>query len=512
MKKILIIICSLFFLNSCNKQEEIIEVTDNQQNKQICELSETGYLKFSNFDLLKEYMDNCQTIENESSDILLKKSYNLGGFQSIANLRKKYFELDEYQTLNSKSFTEDDIEDMTEEEFNLMQTEELLFDNNLTYIFDTTLRISVEGNLYKITKYGTFSVEENQSEKIAEAISDFDTTLISQIQLGESTMLANGVVFINSFGNKTISEDEIEDNNESLNNEITSKDFAENAFHVDYNCNSYKWKNHSAFQKLMDKIKGKSVKRENNFCSDKRVQVTVFDVNYGFYASAGIKVHVQKRKKFLGIKYWKETSANKIAIGFNGIEGEFKYTNPQSYSKITPTMSNYYGSFKSAINNQYYDFFYGNVKNLDFLHDWTSGIIHFIIPSVCINNRNWTQTISNNLYNMEVKFLSSLPKKIVNKYIFDEIGQQVKPKDPTVAYLLWGNTSTTYCKERPYVTGVQEYNKDSKSVIFDRSFGLSISNKSIKGFVPVNFNIKKIDAFGAAYYDGRWLGVRFYYD
>lgn len=29
-------------------------------------------------------------------------------------------------------------------------------------------------------------------------------------------------------------------------------------------------------------------------------------------------------------------------------------------------------------------------------------------------------------------------------------------------------------------------------------------------YTPSDFDIKSIDAFGAAYYDNKWLGVRFY--
>jgi len=75
--------------------------------------------------------------------------------------------------------------------------------------------------------------------------------------------------------------------------------YTENAFHVGYNTNSYLWKNHSVVQKFFDWLRGKDVSRENNFSKKHRVQMKVFDVNYGFYASAGIKVNMQKRLMLL---------------------------------------------------------------------------------------------------------------------------------------------------------------------------------------------------------------------
>ncbi len=83
------------------------------------------------------------------------------------------------------------------------------------------------------------------------------------------------------------------------------------------------------------------------------------------------------------------------------------------------------------------------------------------------------------------------------------------PKDPKLAYFVWGVSTIGFDKEHPFITGVKEFSDlKSKSIIFDRSFGFNISGKTITGFLPSEFDIKGIDAFGAAYYDNRWLGVR----
>ncbi len=79
-----------------------------------------------------------------------------------------------------------------------------------------------------------------------------------------------------------------------------------------------------------------------------------------------------------------------------------------------------------------------------------------------------------------------------------------------MAYLVWGNTTQSFDKDKSYIMGVQEYGRQSgKSVRFDRSFGFNINNGKVSGFTPTEFKIKSIDAFGAAYYDGQWRGVRF---
>lgn len=494
--KILLKLCalSLLFISSCNDDGALqLEIAD-QSNENSYNSSNGGYLRFTDFESLEEYIDNC------NKETLQKKSQNQK-FVSIADLQKQ---LSKKNSI-SKSLSDDEIEEMSEDEYNLMKSEELIFDNNLTYVLDTTMRICVGGIFYKITEYGTFSTKEDDAYKIEDAVKNFDTALMSRIEFGTSIILPCGVEYTKSFENK-INEDDI------VPIKSISKDFAANTFHSAYNVESYKWKSKTVMQKFMQWVRGKDISKENKFSKSKRVKVSLFNVNYKFYASAGIKVKVQKKKKFLGVPYWKETSADKIAIGFNGLEAEMKYNNPRSFSSIVPTMSTCYGSFKKTLNNIPVNFVYSEVSKIEFLKDWTKGAVYFIMPNIPFNDKFYTNDVLNKIYNAEIKEISSLPKQIANKYIFKPIEKQIKPTDPIVAYLVWGNTSVTFNKERPFVTGVEEYNDNSKSVIFDRSFGITITNKGIKDFLPTEFEIKKVDAFGAAYCDGKWLGIRFYYE
>ena len=72
------------------------------------------------------------------------------------------------------------------------------------------------------------------------------------------------------------------------------------------------------------------------------------------------------------------------------------------------------------------------------------------------------------------------------------------------------NTSYTFNQEKPYVMGGKEYGRRSSKVVrFNRSFGFTINNFSVSGFLPSEFDIHDFDVFGAAYYNGRWKGVRF---
>lgn len=149
-------------------------------------------------------------------------------------------------------------------------------------------------------------------------------------------------------------------------------------------------------------------------------------------------------------------------------------------------------------------------SNLPFIKDWADEII-CLIPEILPGNKNWKDEIGNQLYKAPANAVYQILKSLDNKYIFSPIKRRIMPTDPKMAYLVWGNSSTEFNKEHPYITGVREYsNCKSKSVIFDRSFGFTFINSIIPdGFLPSEFDIKKLDVFGAAYYDNQWKGIRF---
>jgi hypothetical protein len=409
----------------------------------------------------------------------------------------------------------EELECMTEDEYRVNKAEAIIPDDYLEELLDTTMRIEVEKRLYKITPYGTFSVGRDSANLIDDAIASFDTTLISSHQNGEYINLPNGVVFTNSFGEKSeINDWVVEDSNVCLDTVAITRAVGDEdipRFHEIYNCTSNHWKNHSVWQKFWDKIRGKDVNRENNFDSKHRVQVTVFNINYAFYASAGIKVAMQRRKKFLFAKYWVNTDAEKLAIGFNYVYGVMKLKNPASYSSISPTTSTQWGRFKGAINGIISDYVYGIYHKLPVVKDWVDDIYMFL-PEVTISNNTYpNRDMMNTLYNLPPKYVYRFLKDQAGKTVYGPISKRIRPTDPRIAYYVWGENNINYNSEKPYIIGVKEYGRGShKTVRFDQSCGFNLNNFAVTGFLPSEFKIKEIDAFGAAYYNNRWKGVRFY--
>ena len=514
MKKVLFLILTVIIIACSSDDIEVINydniISDNEEIDSAVSVSKEGYLVFDSPQSLKIYMENISCGQpSERATRCIKTS----GFISIAELDEQITQaktrLDSLEDIDDLS----DVEEMTEDEYNIMKAENLLFDDVLTHLVDTTLRICVEGRLYKITEQGTFSVDTCKADLLKISIEEFDPEIKQSMQTGQSISLNNDVIFTNSFSETNINSSEFQLIEKPVDDNTTkpesTESYTDNSFHTPYNVNTYEWKNHSVVQKFLDWLRGKDVSKENKFNKNRRVQVSVFDVNYAFYASAGIKVKMQKRKKFLGIPYWKLEKAEKIVIGFNALDGIMKYNNPKSYSSINPTMGTQWNAFTGVLNGIQSKFFYGMYSDLDFIKDWTNEFI-CLIPEIRIGDNNWKDKIGNELYKAPAKAIYAKLKSLENKYIYSPIKRRIMPTEPKMAYLVWGNSSTEFNKEHPYITGVREYsNCKSKSVILDRSFGLNITNIGISGFLPSEFDIKKLDVFGAAYYDKQWKGIRF---
>lgn len=503
---------------SC-KDDSIIEdiCVNNEQESVDVTVTDDGYLSFPTVTSLEAFFAKIQN--GESPIIPLSRGGN--SFKSIAMLNRQLQlnrEHSKSRGIDDTNATDlDELEEMTADEYNIMKAEKLLFDNILEHVMDTTLRICVEGVLYKISEHGTFSVVRENASIMDSIIIDFDPLIRESIGPGETIALDNEVKFTNTFMDVKLQDDDFLEyypanpTDESLESSYaTESSSAHNGFHNEYCVQSYKWKNTNVLLFFLDWLRGKDVSKTNNFNKNLRVKVNIFDVNYAFYKSAGIKVSMQKKKKFCFIPYWVGVEAEKIAIGFNEMKGELKYNNPNEMSIIQPTPNARWIKLTGKLNGIAGNFIYGTFHKLKFIQDWTEDIFAWM-PELRIGDKNYTDLFINKIYNTPPEYIYKFSKSLVNKQIYTPILKRIQPKDPMVAYLIWGTSTYKFDKERPYITGVKEYTSiKSKSVIFDRSFGVAFYGVVPVPYTPSDFNIENIDAFGAAYYNGQWLGVRFF--
>jgi hypothetical protein len=515
MRKFLLIILSLsFVLTSCSDVIETYETATNiPQETEIVTVSNEGYLTFPSFKSLEMFFEKVQNGGTTSNYDFSRSDYR---FESVAMLENRIATDKKSRAIGYSSISNDDIndlEEMTQDEYNLMKSENLLFDDLMTHAMDTTLRICIEGELYKITENGTFSVKLEKAEKLDLAIKEFNPSLKDALEAGATVQLNSDVKFTNTFKNVQIDNSELlEFDPEEIPISRANSSTAQNEFHKSYGVESYKWKNSNIIKKFLDLIRGKDVSKTRNFSKKYRVQVNIFDVNYLFYKSAGIKVKMQQRKKFCFVPYWVNIEADKLAIGFNEMDGILTYNNPNNMSSISPTEGAKWGKFTGTLNGIASTYMYGAYHNLKFIKDWTDVIFGWM-PELKIGEKNYTDQVINKLYNTPAKLVYQHTKKLINKTVYTPIEKKIKPTDPMLAYLIWGTSSTHFNKEHPYIMGVKEYSsRKSKSVIFDRSFGIAFYVTIPVPYTPSDIDINKIDAFGAAFYDNKWLGVRFYWE
>lgn len=507
MKKILLSLIVALSFASCSEDSLTVESTGKSDSGNATEIElKNGYLCFSSDSIFKQYLLNVENGQNSTRVFDGASVAKVGNFKSISQLQKELSSV-----ISRSSELDDDVEEMTQDEYNLMKAENLLLDPVLEEVMDTTLRIQVDDRLYKVTEYGTFSVLADSAEYLTPIVENFDTTLVKKCQNGELLELGHSVVFANSFGKGSLEDHEMD----SVETCTTRAGFDTGAnLQSGYNTVDYAWKNHSVWQKFWDKIRGKDVSRENNFDKTHRVQMEVFNVNYLFYASAGVKVKMQKRKKFLFVKYWVGERADKIAVGFNCLTGKLKFKNPTSYSAIAPSNSVYWGKFQGALNGVITDFIISNTVGLPVIKNWVqNNQALLVLPRLEILNgvRVLPKTsVLKATYDASLKEVEKLLSSANNMY-FSQIHKKIYPKDPRVAYMVWGESEYTFDQSKPYIMGVQEYSSvKDKTVRFDQSFGFRFGNGSgIQPFLPSEFKISEIDAFGAAYYNGQWKGVRF---
>jgi len=389
-----------------------------------------------------------------------------------------------------------------------MVAKNLLQDAILCNVMDTTLRIGIAGNIYKITDEGTFYAPYSNQNELLEKVKNFNDIKSNLIMVDSYKVydLGDNVKFVYSFANSPISDNRVSENIIPL-SKIKSKAQAPFSEYVSqYGLISEKWGTEWYYLPLYQWLFGKDEYAYNFFNDNRRISFELFNVNYVFYTSAGIKVKSEKIKKFLFVKYWASTPAEKMAIGFEKFDAVMTYNAPPS--NINPLYDKAYSSFASSMNGIAGKIIYRGYHNIDFIKDWVDEIMSFV-PTVDVLGTTYPSPEQlKKLYDTPATVVYSELKKLTGQYVFNPIKKQIKTDDPRVAYIEWGSTSILI---KTYLRGVQEYTDlESKTIRFNQSGGFYFFNGAIKGYLPSTFAIKDIDVFAAAKYNGVWKGIRFY--
>lgn len=455
-----------------------------------------GYLSFASNDLFQSYLTSLKNRKIDSEIATRSTQQSIEGFTSINSLKEQV------AVVNTRS---EDGEEGTEDEYRISIAEDLIKDDILCNVMDTTLRISIGDMFYKITDKGIFYCSKEYAEEIGKVIKIFDATKVTYIN--DNLYAINDKFYFNdTFG--VISGDKNVINMEAT--EIIEEEksvptrgtaFGESNYNTSYyGLNTYNWKNKTIVGKFLSWILGKDIFREKEFDSTHRVQCELFQVNYVFYASTGFKVKMQKRKKIWFVKYWVSTGADDIVIGVERLSGRMNFN-------YRPGTVYNYGTFTSTWQGIVNNMVYGGLSKPTFIEDFVTDRVITIFPGIKefnflkwkIEPWSWNQNLTKDAI---YSGLNSLTGRVANA-----VGGKLAKEDPRLAVVM-GNKGEA---DMHFMGGARSFGRgSSKTIRFSQSGGFNLNlGGTVVGYIPEKFAITEAQIWGAIKYKGKWKGIRF---
>jgi hypothetical protein len=519
---------SIFFI-SCEK--EIILDKSNDSNNAISEaIIENGYLNFSNQQSLDAYISSLSEQLESASNLKSTRILNTPkGFHSLAD---KIYRIDN----KLKSATTDDEALNTELFFNELD-KILIPEELLHYVVDTARRVKVAGEIYKITEAGTFIYTDDNTEEFENLYDGFlENYSKYSSKIDSCTYLYGNIKFIDSYNfvkNDNLSIESIitmvnGDKVEESSNLKSASERIVADYTSTYNLTNYHVGGSTAVGQFFASV-GLNNWRSKEFDSEHRVNVNLYELNYGFFKCAGFKCKFQYKhhvkitvgigrwkKTITLLSYWLETSADEMAIGFDYFKGYTQFTDfgltPSTYNDALKQHSNSWANMATKI------VFKGLLKEPEaLLKDWVSDL-HVFGGTVEIFGNTYTDTDAyKELYSQGYKWLTDEFKKKTSGFVYENTNQN----KTAPAMMLSPGVGTNSNKEYLMINGVSNYtNKSEKTVRLGQpSFGISLKfgesnnwSPRASGFTPNAFKIEEAYVFGAVKYNGVWKGVRMYID
>lgn len=495
----------IFALSSCH--DETAEVVTSVSIPEIS-ITDEGIPRFSSSKVLKSALEASNNGVNPFTSVEKPLS-----FKSLKELRDE----NNYNISHSKRILDasenDDCEEGSEDELRLSLAEELIFDEDLTNVLDTTLRIIVGNKYFKITKHGTFSCDIRYKDEIKRYIKEYEKEDL--IYTGNQRYLLksnSNISLIDTYGEVEPYEIDLGLKPDPipwwrLVDEPTYTNTTPFYYNDDENSSFYglktcEWKSSSFVNSIIEFLTGSKIASEDvKFDKNHRVRCSLYQVNFGFIARSGFKVKLQKRKKILGIPYWIKTKPQNMVIGIEEFGGDMHY----DYQ--TPFVTAL-AHFNLTLNNTLTSYIYSGIGKPVFLSDWAKNVFcFFAVPHNTADYNKWLETpdIYNINYDKEVIYQVL---KTITKPTFDKLGGiRLKSTDPVVSHMFNQNKNVRYD-----VRGLQTFpNQCGKSIKFSESGGFHMINGVISGYVPEFFKIQHVKIFGAVKYNNQWKGIRFEY-
>lgn len=511
---------------------------------------ENGYLNFENDEAISNYLDYVgKVLENKNNAGSALKStttdaLSISGFASLANKMNQ---------LKSSQLKSSLVNDPTEE-FLIELTSQLIPDEVIYYVVDTSNQVKISGRMYQISPFGTFVYNQKDSLEYYELCNVFiDKYENYTSQVDSVTYTYGNITFIDSYGrianlkegdlledmlfcefdgNYTDEGSYSDQESELKSTSIlkSSSDRIVPAFTNTYNLTTYKAGAKTVVGKLINNFVGENNWREKRLDSKHRVKVKLYDVNYGFYKNQGFRVEYNELKDktitIVTIKRWKVTkkkvtlwsywssskSVPEMVVGIDYFQGYTQYDLPigEAYVENIPNaivekISDY--SIKMS-----YD---GLIKTPSLIaKNWVTDLNIFKGVVVGYGDKIFDNNeISEKAFEAGMDFIRDEIKGSTSKLIKKQIN---KVSSTPIAVFTPDYKGGGY-KEYMILKGVHTYFNESKVhiQIAQPSFGFKFGSKEggkwkLAAFTPNKFNIDEAYIFGSVKHNGKWQGIRMY--
>ena len=442
-------------------------------------VTDEGYVNFKTRNAFEDYISKLQ---DDDVDVPTRASKTFDGrirnFKSLRDFGKKIL---------TRTSNEDISEEGTEDEYKLSCCRELLPDSRFEYFLDTPIP-NPHFDRNKIEDKG------NNCYQVSDKVYIYDT--FGKIS-GDTILCKQGGDYESAPNTRASSASYYLGNTETVNNNL-------------YGLSTYKWKTNSwGMLTTLFGIFGTDCSKTNEFDSKHRVKCNLYKVNYGFFKSCGFKVEMQRRKKFLFVKYWVSCQPENLVVGIEEFHSrtslKVNFNNSPLYIE---DRGHYVDRFNHCINNMIYT----GYCSYPILTDWAESLLNIETVYAGIRNFDYLNLFEKDPWTYTKKLqkdavysgLKSLEKKLYSNKIKNEVKIDAK-----MALVFNGVGELDN-----YVRGINAYNGNHKTITFASSGGITFSfgggKTKISPFNPQDFDLKGIKIFGAAKYGGQWKGIRIY--
>lgn len=513
----------LFLFFSCEEENVISsEVDSASETKDVIQpfqgdiTIKNGHLNFPSQESFQAYMEELSNDDTPEKRSMRKATQKATGFYSLADK----LEVSEQRRKRKNAAGVGDEDDLTqeeaEEEFVAVLLESLIPEENFRRVLDTALSIEVADWLYRITEHGTFSYPNGFEQEFEEVYNSFLENNNQYVQKSDgSYQCSENVKFADTFGvlrGESMLNDILEaDQNESEEEVIEEVIEEKRSFgSVDENKKKYGL---ITFSLPEDKFLKRGSKRyTRNFTHDTRLEVTAYNSYYLVYANTALKVEFKKKKKrYLRIKirlgffkiklktkvyqYWTKIAPDQLVIGIDNFRGYTKYEDFGLTYAHANTKVSHLNNFSNIASKMIF-----KASGFDPFIKGLGNKVNIFNHSLTFMGESYN--LGQDINGLAAATISDLVYKQLKKYTQQGVlgMSEIKKDHPKLLYHKGVGAAN---EEHVYLSGLTNYGKRSSVYMQygkSRSVILGKSNR---------FYIQEISVFGAAYYRGVWLGVRF---